>query len=155
MSNAPRAGESQKLSNLRDLWIFLAGYAYSSPEACVRVMGLVELSAAPEDMLPLLDGLLRRSADIISGWFATRGATIDEKTKAPAAAAKAIMDDWRLRLVRRMSSKLEFGQLQTPEGYLKKVLEVATTLQANGVTVPPELPKPEEKPDVNDDSSAS
>lgn len=139
------------VSHQRDLWMFVAGYAYSGEKAVEKVMQSLDLNAAPEDIANLIGGIQKRSANMVHGWMEQHGVQIEEGLKVLECVFAALTKEWKQRLVNRLAGTLQAESYKTPEEYASRLQEVLEIFARNGIKVT--LPKP--KGQSNEDSSAS
>ena len=122
-------------TSLRDLWIFLCGYAYSSAAACKEVTELTikYREHMPQDVRMLLEGIETRNAQKVSSWAFSHSVTIQKGTKLPEAASKVIAEHHRRKVFESCSGMLDFLRHSDPEHALAKLKEMAAMLESAGV----------------------
>lgn len=125
---------TQNDSNLRDLWIFLCGHAYSSAATCKEVTDLTpNREFMPLDVRMLLEGIETRDATKVAQWFISRGATLSKDIKAPRAAADTIASHFRNKLFEQATGSLDFIRHLSPDEALAKLKELTASLEGAGI----------------------
>lgn len=133
---------TQQELNLRDLWLFMCGLAFSSPELCKLVSDLTpHRDFMPLDVRMLLEGIEAKDSQKVGQWLVSRGAAIKKGVKVPQAIAETLAANHRNRLFEQCTGSMEFIRHLAPGEALAKLKEIAATLEAAGVEV--EQPKKE------------
>ena len=126
-------------NDLRDLWVFLAGYSYSGEKARNQVASLTpNRDYMPQDVRMLLDGIEKQDAVKVAQWLASRGVDLKRGLKLPEAIAAVIVEDYQRHLLRSCSGQLEFARNMSPPDALAKLKAAVAALESAGVTVPEE-----------------
>ena len=133
---------ASQADNLRDLWIFLSGLVFSSPEMCQMVTGLTPYrDFMPLDVRMLLEGIEKKDSQKVGHWLIAHGAAIKKGVKVPQAISETLAANHRARLFEQCTGSMDFIRHLAPGEALTKLREIAATLEAAGV----EAEQPKEK----------
>jgi hypothetical protein len=117
--------------NLRDLWIWLGGYAYASPKNCDQVLSQCAIGAAPGDIAQLLYAIKTRDKAAIAESLKPLGLVGGESPIDDAL--RTIQTAHVQKICGDMAGMVYHSKHATPQEFVNSLKQAMEVMERNGI----------------------